>query len=168
MTALSAERIARFHDKHMPEPNSGCWLWTANTMPGGYGLFRTSPNPSDRCEGAHRVSWRIHRGEIPHGMQVCHKCDVRGCVNPDHLFLGTAHDNMRDASRKGRMAWRPGEMRNLPKGSDNPASVLKEAEVIAIKASNETGRALAARYGVSGKTISRIKRGEAWRHISAL
>lgn len=77
---------------------SGCWLWTAATDECGYGrfLFR------GRNTHAHRVSWILNFGEIPTGIQVCHKCDIPPCVNPDHLFLGTARDNRHDSIAKGR------------------------------------------------------------------
>lgn len=92
----------RFWRDVMPEPNSGCWIWIGSTKPNGYGHI------SDRSNGrksiyAHRVSWELHHGVIPDGMIVCHKCDFPQCVNPDHLFLGSHADNMRDCSRKGRI-----------------------------------------------------------------
>jgi len=77
---------------------SGCWLWPASTTPNGYGQF--GPIGSHRL--AHRFSWEIYKGKIPDGMCVCHHCDVTSCVNPDHLFLGTYSDNMRDMVKKKR------------------------------------------------------------------
>jgi hypothetical protein len=76
----------------MPVPECGCWIWlgAANR----YGMVR-----GDR---AHRVSWKTFRGPIPHGLHVLHKCDTPLCVNPDHLFLGTHLDNMKDKEEKGR------------------------------------------------------------------
>lgn len=82
--------------------DSSCWEWTAYRLPHGYGLF-------DR-RLAHRISWELSRGPIPEGLCVCHKCDHPPCVNPDHLFVGTMADNMRDRSTKGRF---PGP-KNLP------------------------------------------------------
>jgi hypothetical protein len=85
-------------DYYIPEPNSGCWLWTAGVDRGGYGKLK---------DGG--VSWRAHRfvytkefGAIPDGMFVCHSCDTPGCINPGHLFLGTCKDNLEDMSRKGK------------------------------------------------------------------
>lgn len=90
----------RFFSKVHMVPEAGCWIW-AGCISGEtrYGAFMLSRG---KQMGAHRASWIIHRGPIPEGMFVCHKCDTRECVNPDHLFLGTHTDNMQDCSRKGR------------------------------------------------------------------
>lgn len=78
----------------------GCWHWTAAVIKAvGYGRFGFG----DTVDYAHRASWRIFRGPIPVGALVCHKCDVRRCVNPSHLFIGSHSDNMKDASKKGRV-----------------------------------------------------------------
>jgi hypothetical protein len=165
MSLLTEKRLKNFHAKYMPEPNSGCWLWTAQMNPTGYGAFRMSSDPKAGCVGAHRASWMIHRGPIPAGLQVCHKCDVRACVNPDHLFVGTSSDNMSDAARKGRMNWKPGSVRALPRGEHHHASRLTSDAVREIRASPEMGLTLARKYGVTNVTISRIRRRLIWRHI---
>ncbi len=94
----------RFTRLYRPDTSSGCWLWAGTKLPQGYGLFRTGSirDGTRRYERAHRASWRLHRGEIPESLQVCHACDTPSCVNPDHLFLGTARENTLDMVRKGR------------------------------------------------------------------
>lgn len=81
----------------------GCWLWKGAVGSHGYGTVFIQKRPNIVNELAHRVSWKLNVSEIPTGMQILHKCDVRRCVNPDHLFLGTQKDNIQDCKRKGRL-----------------------------------------------------------------
>ena len=87
----------RFHEKYIPEPMSGCWIWEATEIR-GYGAFAIK----SRYYRAHRVSYELFVGDIPEGKFVLHKCDTPFCVNPDHLFLGTQADNIADRDNKGR------------------------------------------------------------------
>ena len=89
----------RFNSKWSPEPFSGCWIWTASVNKQGYGYFKFK----GKMHKAHRVSWFIRSGVFPsESICVLHKCDTPGCVNPEHLFLGTYSDNQVDALSKGR------------------------------------------------------------------
>lgn len=90
----------RFEEKVEPEPNTGCFLWVGGQNGRGYGAI--GKGGRDGWMLAHRVAWEIARGSIPVGMHVLHRCDVTWCVNPAHLFLGTAADNARDCSQKKR------------------------------------------------------------------
>ena len=83
------------------QKTDGCWLWTGNGHPNGYGRFKINGHTVTVTH----FSWKLHHGTpIPPGMLVCHTCDNPQCVRPDHLFLGTRSDNAQDASAKGRLA----------------------------------------------------------------
>jgi hypothetical protein len=87
---------------HVEQSAAGCWLWTGSLQPSGYGAISLGRTEWGRMQ-AHVFSWLLHNpGVIPPDHQVCHKCDVRHCVRPDHLFLGTQADNIHDMVRKGR------------------------------------------------------------------
>lgn len=102
-TAQMRSRPTTFNAEYLlarsaPEPNTGCWLWMGATTAAGYGRLETLGKKAQ----AHRTAYALFVGPIPNGLLVCHKCDVRSCINPDHLFLGSAADNTRDMIRKGR------------------------------------------------------------------
>lgn len=142
------------------EKTEACWLWRGCVEPNGYG--RTSTG--SRCAGTfkawlvHRLSWVMANGPIPADRWVLHKCDVRNCIRPDHLFLGTHADNMRDAAQKGRLG---------VVGSENSNSKLSELDVLCIrKLRGVVGvRELSRGFGVSPAHISNIQRGRIWKHV---
>jgi DNA-binding XRE family transcriptional regulator len=133
-----------------------CWKTDFSCIRGGY--------PKISVEGkiklVHRVMYELHFGEIPPGMYVCHTCDNRKCVNPDHLFLGTPQDNMDDMKNKGRSR----------KGSQHGRAKLNEEQVLEIKRllaeKDLTHEKIAKRFGVSRQTITHIKNGKYWNYRS--
>ena len=149
-----------------PIPHGGCWIWMGKADRHGYGRIFC-----DGKEGfAHRFSWRRHRGEIPAGMGVLHKCDVTGCVNPDHLFLGAPADNSADKVKKGRHGQeRGGRTRRAlgyNRGARNVGSKLTEDRVREILGSGESDIVLAERFGVSDTAIWSVRHGRTWRYLS--
>lgn len=155
---LDAKAATRFHKHYNIDARSGCWLWKST---GGredkYGGFRWR----GKTLSAHRVGFALFKGEIPEGMCVCHQCDSPRCVNPDHLFLGTHKDNMRDMYAKGRGS--------IQIGGANSRAKLTEPMVARIIQERRAGapyRHLAAKYGVSKSAIGMIVTGRNWQHIS--
>jgi hypothetical protein len=153
---MHSDMIRRFWDKVQKAGDDECWLWTASVAGRGYGQMK---RPGERRQVyAHRLSYELHCGPVPAGMAVLHQCDTPRCVNPKHLFLGTLADNAGDMQRKGRHLY----------GEKNTQHRLSEAEVHGIfdMLDEGTPQALIARsYGVGQMTISRIGRGERWRHV---
>lgn len=141
----------------IPEPNSGCWLWLGSVSTSGYG--RVTHRAMGGALQAHRASWMVFRGKILDGLFVLHKCDVRPCVNPDHLFLGTHQDNMRDMVSKGRS--KPGYVWGDTVGT----SRLTKEQVYYILSSPLNQHAIARELGVWQTTISRIRAGHTWAKI---
>lgn len=140
-----------FKQRFVPVPESGCWLWTHDCSVDGYGRLKVYK----KARRAHRVSWVIHKGPIPDGMYVCHKCDVRSCVNPDHLFLGTAKDNILDCKKKGRL-----------KDQRGRGAKLTPEQVIRIRNNKISQGLLAKLYRVSESTIWAIRHRKNWNHLS--
>lgn len=156
VSTITPEEIDRFMRYVRVDPETGAWNWTGGSTSSGYGGFWFR----EKTIGAHIVSYAIHKGSIPNGYLVCHKYEDLGRhnVNPDHLFLGTHRDNMRDAAQKGRTLV----------GVKNHASKLSHDDVIAIAKASDCYRTLSEQFGVSETIISKIKRGVLWTHISGI
>lgn len=118
----------RFERKYIPEPNSGCWIWTESCDEKGYGRFNDEGN---RLVKAHRFAYRKYKGEIPVGLHVLHKCDTRCCVNPDHLSVGTHKENMAQMSARGRCGKIPKE--KMPRGEGHCHAKLDSQTVLIIR-----------------------------------
>ena len=148
------------------DKSGDCWNWTAGKV-SGYGAIK---HRGKRIK-AHRLSWMLHNGPIPegdgyHGTCVLHKCDNRACVNPDHLFLGTNDDNMRDMAEKGRTVSPP--HLSDQNGSKNRMAKLCEDDIPRIRDMLRCGakrQDIADWFGVTYVTISNIDRGLAWMHV---
>ena len=151
-TQFTASGMRRILSSVERVPESGCWIWMKTTN-GNYGQLHFH----GRKELAHRASWIVHRGPIPGGMVICHRCDVRLCVNPDHLFVGTAKDNVSDMVRKGRM------VQADRSGRRNPKAKLSAEQVMEATQSDEPTQHLADRFGVAYQTVWRIRKGIGWR-----
>lgn len=144
------------------DTTSDCWIWTgAKLKSGGYGAMSSSRGgPTLRT---HRVSWELHFGPIPAGIEVCHRCDNPPCVRPDHLFLGAHADNMADMVQKGRAHG------GTPPGERHHRAKLTDARVRAIRAEYATGttsfQRLADAHDVSKKTILNVVHRRIWQHV---
>ena len=141
----------RFDEKYTPCPVRGCWMWEGSVSGNGYGQI----GENYKVFSSHRISYELHVGPIPAGMFVLHKCDVKTCVNPEHLFLGTQADNVADMKNKGR----------CNKGEDRPQAKLTEANVIAIRADTRPQRKIAEEYEVDQALIWKVKHRKAWSHV---
>jgi hypothetical protein len=135
----------------------GCWGWTGHKDEKGYGRIMVD----GKIRLAHRVSWELHNGRLKPGEQVLHKCDNPSCTNPEHLFVGSQKDNIRDMWAKGRA--NPGKIDSV--GAANGSSRLTDADVYAIRASKEPKKYLAAFYGVTYAQIWNIQTRRSWKHL---
>lgn len=148
--------MAKFWER--VDKRGDCWLWTGAINNHGYG----NVSHQGKYWKAHRLAWALTHGDIPPGMQVLHRCDNPPCVRPDHLWLGTHTDNMRDRAEKGRHS--VGNRR----GSRHPLAKLTETDVRTIRDSllgSMSHREIAERYGVTPNNIYRIATRKSWRHI---
>lgn len=139
---------------------NGCWAWTGSKDKDGYGQIGKDGGHNGHLQ-AHRVSWELHYGPIPAGLQVLHHCDHPQCTNPRCLFLGTPADNARDKAQKGRAG--------AARGEKNPNAKITEAEVREIRRAYATGKhtqeVLGLLFGVSQTRINDIVRGKGWAHV---
>lgn len=130
-----------------PSPDS-CWEWNAAKHKSGYGEFRWN----DNFYRAHRVSYEVHKGEIPQKKHVCHTCDNPPCVNPSHLFLGSDKDNLLDMAKKGRHG---GTVLNPDK-----VRVIRDMLRLGVPVSR-----ISSAFNVSNCAITCVRDGVTWCHV---
>jgi hypothetical protein len=143
----------------------GCWLWAGRIKNGrgsaGYGEVYCSV--AKKYVSVHRYSYLLAHGHLPEGLHICHHCDVRNCVNPAHLYAGTAADTMRDRSVRGR-GFTPASR----SGAENHKSLLTPERVRLIRRIHAMGVsqvALATLCGVHRTTIRGVITGRVWAHV---
>lgn len=137
-----------------------CWPWTGATTRGGYAQLSVGRyKPDATIWGVHRLSYILHKGEIPDGMLILHSCDNPRCVNPKHLRVGTTLDNMRDRHAKGHYSV----------GSQNTAAKLTEADVAEIRRIYNTSRTstkvIAKQFSITREHAWNIATRRSWKHI---
>lgn len=142
--------------RHLGASDDECWVWAGAIGKGGYGNIKRG----GRYTNTHRVAYELEHGPVPAGLHVLHRCDVRACCNPRHLFAGTSQDNSDDKVAKHRQT----------RGCDIQGARLSEPEVVAIRQIHAAGlfhvMAIAKAFQVSRMTIQRAVTGECWRHVS--
>lgn len=153
--------ISRFWRDVQRRGANECWPWVGQLGKPSrvnmlYGRFAMLSDGKTKSYRSHRFVWMLMRGPIPDGMNVLHRCDNTKCCNPEHLFLGSQHDNIEDMKRKNRQA----------RGENNVKAKLTEADVREIRASTETTSALAKRYGVHYTTMVKVRDGRFWSHVN--
>lgn len=147
----------------VPYVGTPCWVWIDTFADARYGGF----GANKRQYLSHRFSYELHYGAIPKGMQVLHKCDIKPCVRPDHLFLGTQSDNIRDMYKKGRyVEKRPRDYG--PKGENHHKAKLTTQQVLEIRELHKSGisqKEIASRYETGETNIWFIVHNLSWKHI---
>ena len=144
------------------DKSTDCWIWQRGRNTGGYGTLFWG----DKRWYAHRLAYTLANGPIPKGLHVCHKCDNPPCINPGHLFVGTARDNALDMVRKGRHRYILPTVR--PRGGQGSRTSVNESQVIEMREKRAAGallKDLAREYGMTNQGVRAICRGVNWAHV---
>lgn len=156
---MSDYRMSILLKNSIPEPMSGCWLWTGTLFWDGYGQFNYVVDGKWKKARAHRISYELHKGQFDSRLSILHRCDMPSCVNPDHLFCGTHAENMQDKVQKGR-APHIGY-----KGEKHPGAKLSNDDILRIREDVRKCSEIAKDYGVGWNAIKDVKSGRRWGHI---
>ena len=152
MADLKNDPLRLVLDNIIVDPESGCWLWTGAVGPNGYGTVAIRSTDGRKQMGVHKVAYTFLVGDVAPGLCVCHKCDVRRCVRPEHLFLGTNMDNSSDMVSKRRQRF----------GIKHPLAKLSEDDVRAIRDADGFHKDIASQYGISRANVTNIKNKNRW------
>lgn len=153
MTTIPPKIVQRFWKSVYKA--EACWLWLHTKNQYGYGYIRYN----NKSYSAHRLSWMLHNGSIPDGILVCHRCDIRNCVNPEHLFLGTHADNSLDMVEKGR-SLRGERKRNAKLNKEKVLAIREKCSKPDVNWSH-----VAKEFGVTRSTIKRVHNREWWKWV---
>ena len=165
--------------KHTDVPldyESDCWVWTGAKVRTGYGILRRTMHEKSRNYYVHRLMFEFYNGEVSNDLQVCHSCDNRSCLNPNHLWVGTGKQNTRDAINKKRMMWQqPGYVKapmsdegreilsKMRRGEKSEFCKLTDGKIKQLRTDWESGIRnrfyLAQEYGVHPSYVFRVVKG---------
>ena len=154
----AVERFLAAIDKNgpvFPHVETPCWVWKTGTSR-RYPCMSVDGSPVH----AHRFSWNLFRGDIPEGLYVCHRCDNKRCVNPEHLFLGTPSDNVQDAIAKGRSVVVHGE-----RNGNHKLTCAEVIEMRKLRSEGELFKNIARQFGVSMMGAWDAICGKNWKHL---
>lgn len=155
--------VNAYLERNTDRTDSGCWEWSGARAVNGYGRALIG----SRQVAAHRLSFTVHTGPIPTGLFICHRCDNPPCINPAHLFAGTAQENVSDREAKGR---HPHRQSDMVRGIESHLARLTEPQVLEIRrrcARGESQQVIAADFRCSPQNVSDINRRKSWKHLPA-